>query len=301
MDNTQHRRASLRRLALWCAGLLLVVTSLSAFIRLSQAGLGCEPWPMCYGSALRAAQGDAQPVQDSIAVTAARSAHRVIATVALAGVVTMVALCFIGSPRLLREGMLALVLLALVLGLAVLGLWTRGSRVPAVALGNLLGGFMMLAVAARLVGPSAVPGLRAAAAGVAVLLVAQSAVGALVSASQAGLVCNDLRACAELARAAGWHWQALNPWLAAGLPPVDGALVQGLHRLAAIVVTVAVVALGWRALRAGRRPEGWALLLLLALQAVLGLVVGSIGLPLWAVLLHNLTSALLLALVVRLI
>ena len=74
-----------------------------------------------------------------------------------------------------------------------------------------------------------------------------------------------------------------------------------MHRVGAIVVTVAVAALGWRALRAGRRSEGRALLLLLALQAVLGLVVGSIGLPLGAVLLHNLASALLLALVVRLI
>ena len=35
----------LRRLALLCAVMVLAVTSLSAYIRLSKAGLGCAPWP----------------------------------------------------------------------------------------------------------------------------------------------------------------------------------------------------------------------------------------------------------------
>ncbi len=39
--------------------------------------------------------------------------------------------------------LLALALLVLALGLAVLGRWTGGARVPAVAIGNLLGGFAM--------------------------------------------------------------------------------------------------------------------------------------------------------------
>lgn len=69
MDITQRRRDFLHRLALWSAALVLAITSLSAFIRLSQAGLGCEPWPQCYGSGLRAAQrGDAQPAGDGAAL-----------------------------------------------------------------------------------------------------------------------------------------------------------------------------------------------------------------------------------------
>ena len=68
MDLTQRRLAYLRRLALWCTVLMLLITSLSAFIRLSQAGLGCEPWPQCYGQARLAAQsGDAQPAPDGSA------------------------------------------------------------------------------------------------------------------------------------------------------------------------------------------------------------------------------------------
>ena len=111
MDLRQRRRAFLRRAALWCAALVLIITSLSAFIRLSQAGLGCEPWPLCYGQSLRQAQSiDAQPAGDGAPVKVARLMHRVIATVALLGVVMMVVVCFSSRPRLAREGGLALVL-----------------------------------------------------------------------------------------------------------------------------------------------------------------------------------------------
>ena len=47
------RMASLRKVALACAALVLAITSLSAFLRLSASGLGCEPWPQCYGQSLR--------------------------------------------------------------------------------------------------------------------------------------------------------------------------------------------------------------------------------------------------------
>ena len=100
MDPTQHRRTALRKLAFWCTVLVLAITSVSAFIRLSQAGLGCEPWPRCFGSASRAAlDGVATPVADSAAVQVARLVHRVIATVALAGVATICLLYTSPSPR----------------------------------------------------------------------------------------------------------------------------------------------------------------------------------------------------------
>ena len=47
-------------------------------------------------------------------------------------------------------GVLVAALLVLALGLAGLGIVTPGSRLPAVAMGNLLGGFAMLAICARL-------------------------------------------------------------------------------------------------------------------------------------------------------
>ena len=46
-----RRRLLLQRLAWLCAALMLVVASLSAFIRQSRSEQGCEPWPQCQGIA----------------------------------------------------------------------------------------------------------------------------------------------------------------------------------------------------------------------------------------------------------
>src|SRR3990167_6360490 len=144
------RLTLLHRMAWICAVLVLVITSLSAFIRLSKAGLGCEPWPQCYGQELRAQQQGAEPAQADAATAAARLAHRVIASTALLLILVMVMTALASRPALWPEGRLTLWLLFLALFLAVLGRWTSDARLPAVPLGNLLGGFAMFAVSVRL-------------------------------------------------------------------------------------------------------------------------------------------------------
>lgn len=302
MDRARRRLIAVHRLALLCAVLLAAVTSLSALLRHSAAGLGCRPWPACYGQGERAVAGGASvPVGATIA--AARLAHRITATLSLLGAIALVVLSLSGRPTLRREAVLSVALLTLALALALLGVFTPGARVPAVAMANLLGGFVMLALAARLAAASPSPRLGASAIGVAALLLGQIAGGALVSASHAGLACTDLAECAAQARAAGWDWRALAPWreaaFAVGTPHADGALAQGLHRVGSFVVAAAVVGLGVAAWRRGHRREGMALMLLLAADVALGLVIGSTGLPLAPVLLHNLAAALMLAFVVR--
>ncbi len=137
-------------MALLCAALILAITSLSAFIRLSRAGLGCEPWPQCYGQSLREMpQGTAQPVAGLVA--AARLAHRAVAVAALLLIIMMVMTTLASVPMLWQEGRMALGLLALALFLAILGRWTADARVPAVVLANLLAGFAMFALSCRLV------------------------------------------------------------------------------------------------------------------------------------------------------
>ena len=112
MNLSQRRHAWLRRLALVAAALVLAITSLSAFIRLSNAGLGCSEWPQCYGSRLRAVQQNREPaVADSDAVTVARLAHRLVAVLALLAITTIIMVCFGNRPWLLREGALALAML----------------------------------------------------------------------------------------------------------------------------------------------------------------------------------------------
>lgn len=303
MDSARHRLTHLHRIALLCVLLLAAVTSLSAFLRHSAAGLGCQPWPACYAQGDRAAASVAGTAAFT-AVGAARLAHRITATLSLLGAIALVVLSVARKPMLRREAMLSMGLLALALLLALLGVFTPGARVPAVAMANLLGGFVMLALAARLAAPPPRVQLGTGAIVVAALLLGQVATGALVSASHAGLACTDLLECTGQSRAAGWDWQSLAPWrepvVAVGTPHAEGALAQWLHRLGSLVVTPAVALLGVIAWRRGRRRAGATLLGLLAVEVAIGLVIGSTGLPLVPVLLHNLGTALMLALVARL-
>ena len=302
MHASPPRSTLLRPMAWLTLVLLLAVTCLSAYLRHSASGLGCTPWPACFGQGQGAAAGAI--VVAGQALTLARAAHRVTATLALLLIVAMVIACAVARPRLLREGALSLALLVIALTLAVLGVFTPGSRLPAVAIGNLLGGFAMLAIAARLPAPSTHKGLGIVAIGVALLLVLQTVGGVFVSATLAGLACIDIRECAAQARTAGWDWRALDPWRVAsfsvGAAHGDGALALLLHRGSSIVLTLVLAAFAAVVMRHGQRHAGWLLMGLLALQVALGLAIGSTGLPLVPVLLHNLATALLLAIVVRL-
>jgi cytochrome c oxidase assembly protein subunit 15 len=294
------RMASLRKVALACAVLVLAITSLSAFLRLSASGLGCEPWPQCYGQSLRDRQQGVVTPPTGI-VTAARISHRIAAVAALLLIIVMVMNTWSKTPVLRREGTMVLGLLFLALFLAILGRWTANAKIPAVVLGNLVGGFAMFALSCRLVeslSPGPVAGRaqvsRWAWAGIA-LLVTQVALGGMVNATYAGLSCPDLFRCETV----GASWQALNPWQ---VPAFDsaaptnpsGALVQWLHRIGALAVFAVLLPLGIVSWRRGRLM-GAALVVLLAVEAVLGvmLVRGALALP--AALAHNIVAALLLA------
>lgn len=309
MHDTPRRLHLVRRMALWCSLLMLATIALSAFMRLTQAGLGCEPWPGCYAQGARdAAQGLAAGTASGPAVAAARLAHRVVATLVLVLAITMVLSTWLTKPVLAREGRLAAGVLALALALAVLGIVTPGARVPAVTLGNLLGGFLMLALCWRLADTSEVSGPRRRgwACVVALMLVAQVGLGAMVSGSHAALACDGLVDCADAAAAAGWPLQALNPWHVPVLdtaPRVNaaGAVAQIVHRALAPLVLLALLAFGLQLRRQGHRRSVTLLWLLSAAVLAVGLASVASGLPLVIVLLHNALAALLLAVVVRLV
>jgi heme a synthase len=302
MSAPSNRIPTLTKLAWACAALVLAITTLSAFIRLSHVGLGCEPWPQCYA---RSAQSSAAEPPDTL-VAAARIAHRVVAVIALLLVIALVMNALSTAPVLWREGRMALGLLALALFLAILGRWTAGARLPAVMLGNLLAGFAMFALSCLLAWTAGQrPAVDAATDRMArwatigaAVLVAQIVLGGLVSAGHAGLSCPGTVTCDFTAGS----WQFLHPWqettIDAGNPANPaGALVHGLHRVGALVVLAVLLPLGVAAWRSGRRA-GAAVVLLLVVQATLGATLVATGLPLPIALAHNAVSALLLAAVV---
>jgi heme a synthase len=304
----------LRRIALVCALLVLAIAGVSAFLRLSKVGLGCEPWPQCYGQELRTLQRGG--VVDDAAVQAvavARLAHRILASTALLLVIMLALTALTTKPVRPSQATLALALLAVALFLAGLGWFTAGSRVPAVALGNLLGGFAMLALSWRLAAPvaSATTVLRTHSrwAMVAlVVLVLQVALGGLLSASHSTFSCVDTTQCAHQAALDGWRWQLLDPWHeprfeAASTLPINpqGALANLLHRGGAFLVVLAVLPAAWLARRHGHRRAAAALLLLLVLQVALGTWLAGSGATVPAALAHNLLAALMVATLARLV
>lgn len=323
-----RRLVLLKRMATLCAVLILAITSISAYLRLSSVGLGCADWPQCYGQNLRQAQqGSAAKVAksaaESAATTGARMVHRVVAVAALLLIIVMAMACFTAKPVLWRAGWMALGLLALALFLAVLGRWSSGARVPAVAIGNLLGGFAMLALCWRLrqevsgatqsapVADTALPSgqtrMRAWAwLGVGVLL-CQIALGGLVSAGYASLSCTGLPGCGA-GLSADITAASLDPWreavfAATAKPPANpaGASAHMAHRYGTLASLLVLLPLGLAALRGGRRRTGWLILTLLVVQIELGLLMVALSLPLGGALAHNLIGTLLLAVVFSLV
>ena len=299
-----RRRLLLQRMAWVCAVMVLAITSLSAFLRLSKYGLDCDPWPQCYAQAQQDSATGPAANQPSGAEAAARLAHRVIASAALLLVLVMLMTALASRPVLWPEGRLTLGLLALALFLAVLGRWTAQSQLPAVTLGNLLGGFAMFALSVRLAGVAAAPmahgGERAPLArwawAAGLLLLVQVALGGQASAAHAGLSCPAWGSC-DLSAAS---WEALNPW---ALPPAmalptrpEGAWVHLLHSAGAVLLTAVLWLMAWRAWRLGQRGTAAWLIGLPAALGFLGLALVALELPLALVLAHNTGSALLLAL-----
>jgi cytochrome c oxidase assembly protein subunit 15 len=308
-----RRRRLLQRMAIACAILVLAITSLSAYIRLGNAGLGCVDWPQCYGGKLRQAQqGIDTRSAESGAAVAARLVHRIVAVAALLLIIVMALACFTVRPILWREGGVALTLLALAVFLAVLGRWSGGARVPAVNIGNLLGGFAMLALCwqlrwrlgQRAGDPPPRQGsfrLRLGAWLAVAVLFGQIALGGLVSAGFAGLSCTGMLDCGANAPIAMTP-DAFDPlrepvFATTPIPPANaaGAAAHMAHRYGAVVALLATALLAWSAIRFGRGRAGWTLLTLLGVEMVLGVLLVALSLPLGVALAHNLVAAVLLA------
>jgi heme a synthase len=301
--------STVARLAAIGALLVCVILFTSAYLRLSGIGLGCADWPACYGRAEPAAHQRSNSAGSGTEISAARAVHRMAAI--LTGLLVLVLLYRVLDKRPAAPGdtVRAVALLVLTVGLALLGRWTTASRVPAVALGNLLGGMTMLALLwwtwlghrVRGAAPPLTAGPRRLARAGLALLVLQIALGGLASAKLADLGCTTLPACDGHWWKDEWSLAVLNPFTAlpddALSPAIISAPLQMLHRIGALAV---LVILGWLAASLvatpGHRPTGIALIAALALQAALGAALVLGGLPLAVALAHHANAALLLLL-----
>ena len=292
------------RLVYAAFGLMAAVLMLSAYLRLSGAGFGCADWPACYGLDF----ADAAIIRQSN--NPARLAHRLIA-IALSLIIwaiTMVA--WQRRTQAAGQWRAALLALFLTLFLSVLGIVTPGTRLPAVVLGNLLGGTALLAVLwwllldSRRLGAVVVGARLRAAAWLGLLLVfVQIGLGGLVSANFAASACTQFPAC-DAGWLEAWSWASFNPWRELVLQsndaiaiPLDAAAIHVTHRVTAVATGIYLLWLGLAAASAGAARYGKALAGLTVLQAFLGIAAVWFAHPLAVVLAHNaLAAAMLLAL-----
>ncbi|MCG6876443.1 MAG: COX15/CtaA family protein [Betaproteobacteria bacterium] len=296
------------RAMVWVSAVLvLVVNGASAYVRLAQQGVGCEPWPQCYG---RTAPQDAGavPAADSPHFYV-RATHRLAAS--LAGVLFL-AITFLGwnAWRSAAPRVAAIKLLVLAAFLAWLGRYTP-SLVPAVTIGNVVAGMATFGVLAWLAAwrpdsggtsirdllPRGPALLISAALGVAVI---QIALGALANARYVAAACEGFPSCggAWWPHAGGAGFDIFTA-TAVPLTAVEEAgrqAVQLAHRLGAVFFAALAVAVAVAALRRANGPHAAAILLLalVAGQVALGAVIVSAGAPLATAVAHNVISSLVL-------
>ena len=307
-DATTRLRIAFARMALAAAVLTFVVVVASAFMRHTQAGLSCADWPACYGRIAGSADVDTP----STAVRAARIAHRIAATSVLVLVIGLLLVAWTQKPAWKREGSLAFAAFVVAAALAVLGVVTPGAMLPAVTLGNLLGGYLMLALLSATYAAAAGSGRPAVARSspaaplpwialaVLVIVFAHAALGNLIGAQYALTACPTLGKCPgfpfdEFRLTDAWHpFRPLSIVDGRVVPPAGAAGLYVAHRALGIVVAILVLTLAHGLRRYDRRVSR--VLVALALVAPLLGVVAVAAIPsLLFTVLHNAAAAALVA------
>ena len=306
-------RALLLLTILWTFTLLM----LGAYVRLSDAGLGCPDWPGCYGQ-LTAPDEPHEITQAEQTfggeVHAGKGSKEMLHRYVAAGLgVLVLALAIVlwrQRPDRLPRWLIVLPVLLIVFQ-ALLGMWTVTLKLmPAVVTAHLLGGMGLFALLVTMAGRIATPlpavfaGVRSACYLALLLLTGQIILGGWVSTNYAGLACSTSVFCQnELAGHRG-VWDAFRPDRLLG-QTADGAslslahlaAIQSLHRLGAMLVLLVI---GRLIYLLHQRSSRLALPLAAALLLQIGLGMSNVlfSLPLPLAVAHNGGAALLLAILV---
>ena len=320
------------RIALLASALALVVVVLGAFVRLSDAGLGCPDWPGCYGHLdVPKTQQEVQLANNAYPdrpVEAAKAwkemIHRYFAGT-LGLLVLIMAILAIRNRRSEKQQVYVPVfLVGLIIFQALLGMWTVTIKLnPTIVMSHLMGGLATLSLlwwvslrqgglfVQRQSDMGDYSGLRRIALIGLLIVILQIMLGGWTSANYAALHCPDFPTCQgqwvpslNLDEAFTlWHGTEQN--FEGGILDNDARVtIHFIHRVMALVTFVYVGALALLLLFNQRyrhlRKFGVALSIILIAQVLLGISNVILALPLLVAVGHNAGAALLLLTMVTL-
>jgi heme a synthase len=317
-----------RRAALAATVLCAIVVVVGAWVRLTNAGLGCPDWPGCYGhvhpaqAAERAAEINAaspgRPFDYQKAIN--EMVHRYIVGALALLVVGLAIFSVVNRRDHAQPRLLPWVLVVLLALQALLGMWTVTLLLkPLVVTLHLLGGLATLALLWWLALPPARRELKAverpvrrfAIAGL-LVLVGQVTLGGWTSSNYAAAACPDFPTCQ------GGFWPAMDfrngfiVWRGLGIDYEGGVLdaparvaIHYTHRLGAyltaIVLALVVVGAWRRGQSQATRLAAAAVAVAVVIQMAIGMNLIWKGWPLWLGTAHNAGAALLVLATVALL
>ena len=306
--------------------LAFFVVVLGAYVRLSDAGLGCPDWPGCYGKLIVPDKEvhiekiyTGRPLEHGKAWK--EMIHRYAAGT-LGLLIFYIALVSLRQGKITGGPVILPVLLALlVIFQALLGMWTVTLLLkPVIVMAHLLGGMTILSLLfwlslemvkdRRMIDincnrlfPWSLAGL--------IMIVLQISLGGWTSSNYAAMACPDVPTCQ------GSWWPAMNfiegftLWHEAGVDYEGGILaldartaIHMAHRVGAVLSLLIVGGVALRAITDHNRSisrTGTLLLLVLLAQLSLGLANVLMRLPLAVAVAHNAIAAVLLLVLVALL